>query len=554
MFAPIEFLANHAKPGARVSVILLDWNVRESFHSLAYLNRQSVDRSRYELIWIQFYDKKPPALLEAVRAGEEAGRPIVDKLVVMNYPRDFIFHKHRMYNLGIVLAEGEICVICDSDAMFTPAFIEKIIAAFEHDPNSVVHLDEVRSKTKDFYPFNYPTIEEVLAGPCMNWTGRTTRGLNNSPDMMHEANYGACMAARRADLVRIGGADEHLDYLGYICGPYELTFRLVNAGCQERWLPDEFLYHTWHPGESEINIDYQGPSDGQGVSSRALDARRSRAVPPGLENAAIQALRSAPQTDRRTALALLESPTDEQWRSSVRVGAADSAPRLVVKAFRDVLDIYYFCGCWYGIPTSNEGFDPEKAKSGAYERCLRAHSQEQLESWIPEPEQGTWVTRLVRRYFPGPRRLAKACLKAAGVGFDVPFDPCANAAQVVREGYLHHNIVYFRGEFFAGHHSIGEFDPTRVKTDPDSPVIHGPTIADVKEQICRRMNTTRSRVEGWRQVKVLWAVARVIRPYIPDVIVRTLRGEEPAVEPAEPPVAIAGVIYPPATSVSQQAG
>src|SRR6516162_6163106 len=258
MFAPIEFLANHPKPGARVSVILLDWNVRESFHSLAYLNRQTVDRSRYELIWIQFYDKKPPALLEAVRAGEEAGRPLVDKLVVMNYPRDFIFHKHRMYNLGIVLAEGEICVICDSDAMFTPTFIEKIIAAFEREPNSVVHLDEVRSVSRAFYPFNEPTFDAFLQGPCLNWTGRTTRGLNNSPDMMHEANYGACMAARREDIIRIGGADEHLDYLGYICGPYDLTFRLVNAGCQERWLPDEFLYHTWHPGESEINIDYHG--------------------------------------------------------------------------------------------------------------------------------------------------------------------------------------------------------------------------------------------------------------------------------------------------------
>ncbi|MGE5194658.1 MAG: glycosyltransferase [Deltaproteobacteria bacterium] len=554
MPAPLEFLANHAKPGARVSVILLDWNVRESFHSLQYLNQQTVDRSRYELIWIQFYDKKPQPLLDAVRAGEEAGRPIVDKLVVMNYPRDFIFHKHRMYNLGIVLAEGEICVICDSDAMFTPTFIEKIIAAFQHEPNSVVHLDEVRSKSKNFYPFNYPTIEEVLANPCMNWTGRTTRGLNDSPDMLHEANYGACMAARREDLIRIGGSDEHLDYLGYICGPYELTFRLVNAGCKERWLQDEFLYHTWHPGESEINIDYQGPSDGQGLSSRALDARRSGAVEPGLENDAIRALRLDPWTDRRTALARLESPADEQWRNSVRMSAAESAPRLVVKDFRGLLDIYHFGGCWYGIPTSDEPFDPEKAKSGAYERCLRAHSRQQLESWIPDLQEGTWVTRLSRRYFPEARRLAKTWLKAAGVGFDVPFDPCANAAQVVREGYIGHNIVYFRGEFFAAHHSIGEFDPTRVKFDPASPVICSQSIAEVKERICRRMKTTRARVEGWRQVKVLAAAARAVRPLVPAMLVRILRGGDPAAEGSEPEVAIAGVVYPPGTPAQQQAG
>ncbi|MGE5191172.1 MAG: hypothetical protein ACM3U2_01640 [Deltaproteobacteria bacterium] len=412
MFARPQFLANHAKPGARVSVILLDWNVRESFHSLRYLNRQTVDRSRYELIWIQFYDKQPPALLEAVRAGEEAGRPIVDKLVVMNYPRDFIFHKHRMYNLGIVLAEGEICVICDSDAMFTPAFIEKIIAAFEHEPNSAVHLDEVRSVSRDFYPFNDPTFDQFLQGPCLNWTGRTTRGLNGSPDMLHEANYGACLAARREDLIRIGGSDEHLDYLGYICGPYELTFRLVNAGCKERWLEDEFLYHTWHPGESGINVDYHGPSDGRGMSSRALDIRASGGIQPGLENGAIRALWLDRATSRRTALDRLESPADEQWRCSLRTRDDERSPRLAEKAFRGRFDLYCFSGCWYAIPTGGETFDPQKAKAGAYERCLRAQTREQLESLIAAsvPQGGT--NGAGRWRLPGPGTLASVGRRA----------------------------------------------------------------------------------------------------------------------------------------------
>src|SRR6516165_7000899 len=151
----LEFIVDHARPDAKVSVILLDWSVRESFHSLHYLNRQSADRSQYELIWIEFYDRKPAALLEAVQAAEAAGRPLVDKLVVMNYPRDVIFHKHRMYNLGIVLAQGDICVICDSDAMFTPNFIPSIMTAFQQHPRSALHLDEVRSVSRRFYPFNF---------------------------------------------------------------------------------------------------------------------------------------------------------------------------------------------------------------------------------------------------------------------------------------------------------------------------------------------------------------------------------------------------------------
>ncbi len=524
MFAPLEFLANHAKPKAKVSVILLDWNVRESFHSLHYLNRQTVDRSLYELIWIQFYDKKPKALHDAVEAGEQAGRPIVDKLVVMNYPRDFIFHKHRMYNLGIVLAEGDLCVICDSDAMFTPTFVEKIIAAFEQQPNTVVHLDEVRSQKKDFYPFNYPTFEEVLAGPCINWTGSTTRGLDNSTDMLHDANYGACLAARRADLIRIGGSDEHLDYLGYICGPYDLTFRLVNAGCQERWLDDEFLYHTWHPGESGINFDYQGPSDGRGMASRALEARSSGAVEPALENGAIRALRLDPQADRQRALASLESTADAEWRDSVRTNDAKCAPRLEVKALRGLLDVYYFNGSWYGIPTSNKPFDPEKGKAGAYERCLRADSRKQLEAWLPVLEQERWITRLSRRYIPRMRKLAKAWLKAAGCGFDVLFDPSANSVQLVREGYVGHNIVYFRGEFFGTPQSIGEFDPAWITDELQSVVVRGRSIDEVKVGVCRKMNTTRPRVEGWRQVRVLRAAVRASRLLSPVPLVKGLLG------------------------------
>ena len=174
---------------------------------------------------------------------------------------DVIFHKHRMYNLGIVLAEGEICVICDSDAMFSPTFIEKILAAFEEHPQSVIHLDEVRSSDRTFYPFNYPDISEVLAGNCPNWTGATTRGLDQSWDILHEANYGACLAARRSDIIHAGGADEHLDYLD-ICGAYTISpFRLVNAGCQEPLADRRICIDAAIPGESGINIDYHGPSD-----------------------------------------------------------------------------------------------------------------------------------------------------------------------------------------------------------------------------------------------------------------------------------------------------
>jgi hypothetical protein len=110
-------------------------------------------------------------------------------------------------------------------------------------------------------------------------------------DVLHKRNYGACFCAKREDLIAVGGADESMDYLGHICGPYELTFRLVNAGKKEVWHDREFLYHTWHPG-TDGRGNYLGPHDGRNMSSTALNVRRTGRIQPLVENKAVQMLRT----------------------------------------------------------------------------------------------------------------------------------------------------------------------------------------------------------------------------------------------------------------------
>src|SRR4051812_15251306 len=83
-----ELVLNRPRPGCKLSIILLDWGVRESFHSLEYLDCQTAARSSYELIWLEFYDRKPQGLRRAAAA--------LDKWIVAGYPDDHVFHKHRL--------------------------------------------------------------------------------------------------------------------------------------------------------------------------------------------------------------------------------------------------------------------------------------------------------------------------------------------------------------------------------------------------------------------------------------------------------------------------
>jgi hypothetical protein len=305
-------LFNDALASPRVSFILLDWSCRESFHSLDYLARQDVPRSDYEIIWIEYYERCADELARRVAVAEaKAEPPPVDNWTIMEMPSNVYYHKHLMYNVGIAQARGKIVVICDSDAMFEPSFVRIVSDMFAADPDIVLHIDEVRSARRDFYPFNFPSFEEVRGSGALNWFNGKTTGLWDNTDPLHSRNYGACFCAWRRDLIAIGGADEHRDYLGHVCGPYELTFRLVNLGRREVWHQSHFIYHTWHPG-TDGHKNYVGPNDGRGMSKTALEIRTSGRVAPLRENKAIRLQRAGTRLGRDGICDVLIDPEYER--------------------------------------------------------------------------------------------------------------------------------------------------------------------------------------------------------------------------------------------------
>jgi hypothetical protein len=311
----MKVLFEYVRPDLpRVSIILLDWSCRESFHILEYLKNQTIPREQYEIIWIEYYNKHSSEIKTALEECRKLDKqPVIDKWIVMDMPDNVYYHKHLMYNIGILASRGEIVTICDSDAVVSPTFVKSIIEAFQGKPNIVLHMDEVKNTDKRFYPFNYPALSQITGKGCINWKNGTTIGLLDKEDFLHTRNYGACMCALRKDLIDIGGADEHISYLGHICGPYEITFRMVNAGKKEIWHQKEFLYHTWHPGTDGRN-NYLGPHDGYNMSTVALDSRKSLRILPLVENTAIKMLRTNSETVLYDSLLSQAIPVNEMLR------------------------------------------------------------------------------------------------------------------------------------------------------------------------------------------------------------------------------------------------
>jgi len=315
----ITYIKRSNRKSPKVSLILLDWSVRESFHLLYYLSRQNIPREWFEVTIIEYY----ALISEPLKEFEQQ----IDNWILLNVPENCYYHKHLMYNVGIAVSSGDIVVIGDTDAIVRETFIKSIVDSFQKNPNVIFHIDQFRNMRQDLYPFCYPDYDLVLGDGCINNVDGKTQGVLSDTDPMHNRNYGACMCATRADLISIGGADEHINYLGHICGPYDMTFRLINQGRRELWDMDEFMLHTWHPGQAGVD-NYMGPHDGRHMSTMAIEALESGRILPFRENRVIKALRKGISISHDDILEKIIDPSYlEEWQTE-KISTITSSNRL----------------------------------------------------------------------------------------------------------------------------------------------------------------------------------------------------------------------------------
>ena len=497
---------NQTSRKPKVSFILLDWSCRESFHFLNYINQQTVPRETYEVIWVEYYDRRSPEIRDALEKTNQSNRhPWVDKWIIMNMPKSLYYHKHLMYNIGIALSKGEIVTICDSDAIVQKDFVETIIKSFEKNPNIILHMDEVRNNDQKFYPFNYPSIEAVVGQGAINYKNGTTVGLLDEEDPIHTRNYGACMCAKREDLIAIGGADEHMDYLGHVCGPYELTFRLRNIKKLETWHPDHLLYHVWHPGQAGDG-NYVGPHDGQHISSTALSTLDSGRVQPLLENQAIRYLRENKNGSQKI---LTDKLIREEYFADWTHEAAEKSSSLYLWHTAQLLEsigdinVVLHNNIYYGLPQILGAVDLNKEEGRNHPDILSAKSVKKLKKLITKvkkeqarnPDESTLQAELLETvddinivlhnniYYGLPHRLGaidvskeegrnhpdilsanstkklkklitkvkKESEKQQPVNFDDP---------TLMKAYKQYNLVGFKSDFYACPQSLGAIDLT----------------------------------------------------------------------------------------------
>lgn len=254
----------------KISFILSDYGgVRENLHTPIFLNNQFFDRKKYEIIWVELYNKVNPKLAEYADLG------IIDKLYIMNSPKTRFQKRQLTYNQGIILSEGELVCFLDADVMCSVNFINRIIWHFNMNPESILFIDEIRhaqkeeinykEKIEDFYPFitknwinwDFDINKTFGISFLKNRFKRTWLNRNEVEIGCDMRNYGACMTAWRNDILKVHGADEYSGFDGLYGGPWEMGWRILNANNDytEHWHPDEFILHVAHQGTDGTDYD-----------------------------------------------------------------------------------------------------------------------------------------------------------------------------------------------------------------------------------------------------------------------------------------------------------
>jgi glycogen(starch) synthase len=159
-------------------------------------------------------------------------------------------------NIGICMAQGDIVVFIDDDAIPEPEWLSQLATAYD-SPAIGAAGGLVYDQSGYTFQYRYSTANRLANA---NWAANESATHLCFPGSF-EFPYlqGTNASFRRAALLEIGGFDEELEY--YL-DETELCCRLVDAGYVIRQLPCAYVHHKFAPShlrDSQRVIRYRFP-------------------------------------------------------------------------------------------------------------------------------------------------------------------------------------------------------------------------------------------------------------------------------------------------------
>lgn len=229
-----------------ISVITWDAGFRESYHTVDYFGRQTIDKNQFEFIWADYYSTIKPELTEKIRAMGN-GRTFC-------FDGDGRWHLGRCLNAAIRECKGDLIVIPDGDIVVEEDFLEEVARCHEKYQDLVLYFrrwDERKPDTRS---------KKIDLSKLMN-----------NCRLTNPTNYGGCLTLSKKTFNHVKGYEEHLLFSEAGANGMELYTRLKNAGFPIMWHPTYNIYHPWHDGTSPKDTEYMRQLNLQAMLIRNRD-------------------------------------------------------------------------------------------------------------------------------------------------------------------------------------------------------------------------------------------------------------------------------------------
>lgn len=215
-----------------ISVITWDANFRESYHTVDYFNRQTMDKSLFEFIWVDFYST--------------VGQEVSKKIQAMGNGKVFCFegsgkwHLGRCLNAAVRQCKGDLIVIPDGDVVVEENFLAEVAEYHKKHQKLVLY----------FRRWDESKIDSV------NNNGINISRMRNVCRLTNPTNYGGCITLSKSIFDYVHGYEESCLFSEAGANGMELYTRLKNAGFPIMWHPTHKIYHPWHEGTSPQDYEY----------------------------------------------------------------------------------------------------------------------------------------------------------------------------------------------------------------------------------------------------------------------------------------------------------